>query len=292
MITEANIGSRIRELRQKKGMTQKELAGEHITRNMLSLIENGTASPSLATLCYLADKLGIPVGYFFTNTPEEERNYHKAAVMEILKQAYIEKDYEKCTELCTSLPLSYVDDEIAMIAATSFLKNAILRAQEYALSSAFSLLYKANDFSHRTVYPDQSFQLAVEYYSKLFRCLNTAEIPPVLADLAYASSYVPYEMILYFGILRTTKDNRVLHAPFPSGTLYEKHIEAIHLMNEQKWHSALLPLKELVKDAALPYFMRYRVLCDLETASNQTGDLRGAYVAARKKLELLESVDR
>ena len=73
MTNEIKIGNRIRELRQKKGLTQKELAGEHITRNMLSLIESGTASPSLTTLCYLSEKLEVPIGYFFTHTPEEER---------------------------------------------------------------------------------------------------------------------------------------------------------------------------------------------------------------------------
>jgi hypothetical protein len=95
-------------------------------------------------------------------------------------------------------------------------------------------------------------------------------------------------MIIYFGIIRTMKENKPVQYPFPIDTPYEKHIQAIRLMGERKWHSAILLLKELVKDTDLPYFMRYRVLCDLESVSDQTGDLRSAYVAARKKLELLE----
>ena len=35
-----NVGEKIRDLRLSRGMTQKELAGESVTRNMLSLIEN------------------------------------------------------------------------------------------------------------------------------------------------------------------------------------------------------------------------------------------------------------
>ncbi|MBQ8005809.1 MAG: helix-turn-helix transcriptional regulator, partial [Clostridia bacterium] len=58
-----NIGEKIKNLRTSKLMTQKELAGEEITRNMLSQIENGSASPSLQTLRYLAARLGVPVGY-------------------------------------------------------------------------------------------------------------------------------------------------------------------------------------------------------------------------------------
>ena len=57
------MGEKIRQLRTKKGMTQSQLAGEHITRNMLSQIENGLASPSMKTLTYLAQMLDVSVAY-------------------------------------------------------------------------------------------------------------------------------------------------------------------------------------------------------------------------------------
>ena len=37
------IGERVRQLRIRRNMTQKELAGEQMTRNMLSLIEKSGA---------------------------------------------------------------------------------------------------------------------------------------------------------------------------------------------------------------------------------------------------------
>ena len=48
------IGEKIKSVRASKMMTQAELAGDGITRNMLSKIENGTALPSLTTLLYFA----------------------------------------------------------------------------------------------------------------------------------------------------------------------------------------------------------------------------------------------
>ena len=45
-------------------MTQKELVGDAITRNMLSKIENDAATPSVRTLEYLARALDLPAGYF------------------------------------------------------------------------------------------------------------------------------------------------------------------------------------------------------------------------------------
>lgn len=58
------LGRRIREARLALGLSQRELCGDEITRNMLSQIENGTARPSLDTLRYLASRLGKTVSYF------------------------------------------------------------------------------------------------------------------------------------------------------------------------------------------------------------------------------------
>lgn len=63
------LGQKIREARQSKGMTQKELVGDYITRNMLSKIENDSAVPSVRTLEYLAGALGFPTGYFLSDAP-------------------------------------------------------------------------------------------------------------------------------------------------------------------------------------------------------------------------------
>ena len=38
-----NIGDKIKKIRKEKKITQSALAGQRITRNMLSAIENGTA---------------------------------------------------------------------------------------------------------------------------------------------------------------------------------------------------------------------------------------------------------
>ena len=58
------LGEKLRQCRAEAGLTQKQLCGEEITRNMLSQIENDSAKPSMKTLQYLAKQLGKPVGYF------------------------------------------------------------------------------------------------------------------------------------------------------------------------------------------------------------------------------------
>lgn len=58
------LGERLKEARLEAGLSQRQLCGDVITRNMLSQIENGSARPSMDTLRYLAARLGKTVGYF------------------------------------------------------------------------------------------------------------------------------------------------------------------------------------------------------------------------------------
>ena len=58
------LGHKIKAARLEAGLSQRQLCGDAITRNMLSQIENGTAKPSMQTLSYLASRLGKTVGFF------------------------------------------------------------------------------------------------------------------------------------------------------------------------------------------------------------------------------------
>lgn len=58
------LGQKIKALRLEKGLSQRQLCGEFMTRNMLSQIENGSARPSMDTLEFLAKQLGKSVSFF------------------------------------------------------------------------------------------------------------------------------------------------------------------------------------------------------------------------------------
>lgn len=56
-----NIGAKIKELRKERKMTLAQVAGDRLTKGMLSLIENGKAQPSMESLQYIASQLEIDV---------------------------------------------------------------------------------------------------------------------------------------------------------------------------------------------------------------------------------------
>lgn len=74
------VGAQIRALRLALGMTGAELAAAaHLSPGMLSKIENGQTSPSLATLSALAAALNMPIGSFFAAADEKrEATFVKA----------------------------------------------------------------------------------------------------------------------------------------------------------------------------------------------------------------------
>ena len=61
-----DVGSRLRELREARGISMRALATKSgLSANALSMIERGKTSPSVSTLYKLADALGVSITSFF-----------------------------------------------------------------------------------------------------------------------------------------------------------------------------------------------------------------------------------
>ena len=58
------IGQRIREARQRAGLTQQQLAGDRYTKAYVSALETGIARPSMVALSFLSQRLGLPASHF------------------------------------------------------------------------------------------------------------------------------------------------------------------------------------------------------------------------------------
>lgn len=83
------LGEKLLQARLDAGLSQRQLCGDQITRNMLSQIEHGTARPSMATLQYLASRLGKTVGYFL----EEETVSENQSLMAHARRAFRAGDW-------------------------------------------------------------------------------------------------------------------------------------------------------------------------------------------------------
>lgn len=100
------LGEKLKKARLEAGLSQRQLCGEEITRNMLSQIENGAAKPSMKTLRYLAERLGKTVSYFVEADGEIHSAMLESAAMlrraeralEEGREVYARELLEKVTE--------------------------------------------------------------------------------------------------------------------------------------------------------------------------------------------------
>lgn len=68
-----DIGSKLKELRVLKGLTQEELADRaELSKGFISQLERNLTSPSITTLMDILQCLGTSIGEFFNEAPDEQ----------------------------------------------------------------------------------------------------------------------------------------------------------------------------------------------------------------------------
>lgn len=90
-MTSSEIGKKLKEARLAKKMTQSEVVGNFITRNMLSQIESGAAMPSIKTLEYLCGVLDIPLATM--NSDEYDCSVDAASEYIKIREMYKSGDF-------------------------------------------------------------------------------------------------------------------------------------------------------------------------------------------------------
>lgn len=88
------LGEKLRLARTEAGLSQRQLCGQEITRNMLSQIESGKAKPSMSTLQYLAAQLDKPISYFLEDSDRSPSD----AALENARAAYRCGQYTQALE--------------------------------------------------------------------------------------------------------------------------------------------------------------------------------------------------
>ncbi len=68
-----DIGEKLRQLRQQRGLTQEELADRcELSKGFISQVERNLASPSIATLTDMLECLGVSLAAFFSDKDGEK----------------------------------------------------------------------------------------------------------------------------------------------------------------------------------------------------------------------------
>lgn len=133
------LGEKLRQARLEAGLSQRQLCGDVITRNMLSQIESGKARPSMATLQYLAAQLGKTVSFFLEENLAASVNIEK---MTQARKAYAAKDHSTVLRILEGYhqPDELFDQEYAYLVALSALALGKQRLENGEAAAAVLLL--------------------------------------------------------------------------------------------------------------------------------------------------------
>ncbi|MEK4425012.1 helix-turn-helix transcriptional regulator [Solibacillus sp. FSL K6-1523] len=98
-----NIGTKIKELRKERKMTLAQVAGDRLSKGMLSLIENGKAQPSMESLQHIANQLDIGVSDLLQGKDDEKIRSLLLEVEQLRAQLYREMNKTKLDEKCEDI---------------------------------------------------------------------------------------------------------------------------------------------------------------------------------------------
>ena len=274
------LGEKIKLARQAKKITQSELAGDTVTRNMVSRIETGTANPSLDTIKHLAQRLSVPVSYLLSED-DDLLFYEKKEKMAAIYTAYKTKDYSYCIEKIDSL--SGLDNELAFILANSLLERGKLNLARGSLQSAMKDFRRTEEIIGLTVLDT----LHISTVLKMYKSSASNIQAPLLEfnDAEYASGLhnsFDYDMYRYL-----VQD---YDYEFKNDSM-RYHAMAKKLIRERKYSDAVPRLLQACeKMAAQGYnsFVLFSVYTDLEQCYKQLFDFENAYRYASKRMSMLE----
>lgn len=298
------IGQRIKNLRKSAHMTQAHLAGNVITRNMLSLIENGKASPSIQTLEYLSKRLGVPMARFFSSAFDEELGLMADKKNEIQK-LYMEKKYKDCEKILDRYYIysnKDIPDELLLIGA----EVCMYLGRRYTLKGSFDsaaiYLSKALEYSQKCIYATEWIDANVFIYQAV---IENTDCPLQALDTDYFMKIrraVGYEYFNYLKAVKMIDENKGEEAAqfLKQNKIIEpahkEHINAKFMMlseNNDIKSQALDTLCNMIKRAPsypLDAISRFLILKDIEYAARAIDNYEIAYKYASMRLKIVSEM--
>ena len=277
------IGEKIKELRIKKKMTQSDLSGDKITRNMLSAIESGKASPSLETLYFIANSLDVPPDYLVSDTYDSDF-YLKNKILDEIKTSYASKKYKDCLELAHRI--TNLDDELYYILASCNFVLGVSAAQFGSLRTARCYLEESLSCCAKTIYDTLRYETVIPMYLAITGNISAPllefDIAKYDADMRNSVDYEFYKYLTSDFSYKFTCEN------------YKMHLMAKMRIKERKYTEAIKILREIEDNKATGQYSVYLMLgvyTDLDNCYKQLCDFENAHRYSTKRITLIENLN-
>ncbi|MCQ2420603.1 MAG: helix-turn-helix domain-containing protein [Clostridia bacterium] len=282
------FGEKLRQRRQQLGLTQRQTAGDRITRNMLSQLENDLAKPSVATLEYLAQVLQVSPSWLLDGKPAgEETELAKARTL------LAQRKFEMCLEVLDRM--EEPGDEAMLIDSMASLFSAEQALGDERFADALALAGRAISQSEKTLY--RSPELCVRASAVIARCRTEAKQDAQQAVDAYKETYLQAQNNVRYHLVLARYALEQEHIQAAEREIWsiadlpdEERAEYLILRGriaarKEEYENARLYLQQAEADE-LPKILRRELYHCMEICSRETGDYRSAYEYAAKQLAL------
>ena len=284
------LGQKLKQTRLARGMTQAQVVGDRITRNMLSQIENDLASPSVGTLEYLASVLNVRLSWLLASEQEEAEAGRTQQLRALLKSG----EYAACLELA---PEHAPDDEQALALAMAAAQCAQRALEAERFDMARHLAQRGLAWNAGSVY--ESVQLALHLREILTRCAQhtgPGQVQAAFSDYRQAYAAQPSRVRYHLTAARyhlergkTAEASAELHALSepPEEDLAEYRLLQARLAAASgQYAEAMTALRRAERTAPLPKLLERELLQTMELAARELQDYKTAYECAARQLKL------
>ena len=284
------LGQKLRQMRLARGMTQSQVAGDRITRNMLSQIENDLAKPSLPTLEYLAQVLEVSVGWLMADENADSPTGRLSRARTLLRA----EDYAAC--MATLNQEEPEDEEQLMLSVCACrLARQALGNEEF--ERALDLAKRALDWNQNALYRVPGIQ--VEASAVIARCAAELNMGEEEAVTAYRDLYLQQQHAVQYHMLMARYHLEQEHvqaaereiwsiSDLPDGDRAEYLILRGKLATKkEQYENAALYLQQAESLQPLPKLLQRELYQCQEVCSRELGDFKQAYEYLSRQRELL-----
>ena len=284
------LGQKLKQTRLARGMTQSQVVGDRITRNMLSQIENDLASPSVGTLEYLASVLNVRLSWLLADEQEEAEAGRTQRLRELLKHG----EYAACLDLA---PEHTPDDEQALALAMAAAQCAQRALEAERFDTARHLAQQGLLWNAGSVY--ESAQLTLHLRDILARCAQrTGPGQEEAAFTEYRDAYaaqsarVRYHLAMARYQLERGKtaaaeaELQTVPAPPEENRAEYRILQARLAAATGRYAEAMPALRRAEASGPLPKLLERELLQTMELAARELQDYKTAYECAARQLKL------
>ncbi len=290
------IGEKVRYFRKKKNLTQSALSSSHLTRNMISLIESDSASPSIETIRYISKKLGVDPGVLIS----EEISVNDIESFDVsndIRTAYAKHKYKMCLDKYNESISKPQSDEIFYILADCCSSLGVEQFKNGTMQEATTMLSASLGFCEKTILNTDNIKKTNRLYLNLINFYFGRYVGDFI-DF-FDDSFKGYENIneiLYVYCLKLIESGDMDYAeetaelPIFTNESYVMHINAKCEQSRGNYSKAKEMLSELLNENNNQHnaALLYNVYADLEYCCTKSDDYKNAYQYAKSKNSLYQ----